>query len=64
MDKPRPCPQCNGTGYDTSAAKFLADIVAIRAGTPNCRVCAGTGKVVPYRAAIGRHQTTGESEDD
>ena len=49
--KPHECPQCKGTGYDTTGVYKLADIVRIREGQPNCKVCAGTGWVVAYRAA-------------
>ena len=47
--KPHKCPQCNGTGYDTTGVYKLADIVRIREGQPNCKVCAGTGWVVAYQ---------------
>ena len=49
--KPHKCPQCKGTGRDTAGVYKLADIVRIREGQPNCKVCAGTGLVVAYQEA-------------
>ena len=47
--KPHKCPQCKGTGYYTAGTYKLAEIVRVREGSPNCKVCAGTGWVVAYQ---------------
>ncbi len=62
--KPHKCPQCNGTGHDTAGVYKLADIVRIREGPPNCKVCAGTGLVVAYRGVGADERTTMSSQKD
>ena len=54
--KPHECPQCKGTGYDTVGVYKLADIVRVREGPPNCKVCAGTGLVVAYQEPNANQQ--------